>query len=41
MFDPETQKIEHLRCEVEALKAQLARLLAERGEDPEAVRDHG
>lgn len=42
MFDPETQKLELLRCELEQVKAQLAALLAERsGGDPQAVADHG
>ncbi|MFC4292685.1 serine O-acetyltransferase EpsC [Sphingorhabdus arenilitoris] len=34
-FDPATQGMELLRCEVETLQRQVAALLAERGEKPE------
>ncbi len=39
MFDPETQKLELLRCEVEQLRKQVAALIAERDAVPEGERD--
>jgi len=41
MFDPETQKIELLRCELEQLKAQVAQLLADQsgGDGSKALSD--
>jgi serine O-acetyltransferase len=41
MFDPETQKVELLRCELEQLKAQVARLLADQsgGDGSKALSD--
>lgn len=41
MFDPETQKVELLRCELEQLKAQVAQLLADQsgGDGSKALSD--
>ena len=41
MFDPATQKIEMMRCELESMRKRLDALLAERADDavPQAERD--
>lgn len=39
MFDPETQKLELLRCELEQLRNEIAALRAERGGASEELRD--
>lgn len=39
MFDPETQKLELLRCELEQLRNEIAALRAERGGANEELRD--
>jgi len=39
MFDPETQKLELLRCELEQLRNEIAALRAERGGTSEDLRD--
>ncbi len=38
VFDPATQKVEILRCELEAMKKRLDALIAERGDQPERDR---
>ncbi|MBB3346310.1 MULTISPECIES: serine O-acetyltransferase EpsC [unclassified Sphingomonas] len=38
VFDPATQKVEILRCELEAMKKRLDSLIAERGDQPERDR---
>ena len=38
-FDPQTQQLELLRCEVETLRARLASLIDERAADKPATRD--
>jgi serine O-acetyltransferase len=39
VFDPATQKLEILRCEVEQLRKRLAELIHERDQDQERTRD--
>lgn len=39
MFDPETQKLELLRCELDQLRKEVAALRAERGVPDEGLRD--
>ncbi len=36
MFDPQTQKVELLRCELETMRKRLDALLAERSSNPSA-----
>ena len=39
MFDPQTQKVELLRCELETMRKRLDALIAEREPDSEGARD--
>ena len=39
MYDPQTQKLELLRCEIETLRKRLDEAMAERGQAER--RDHG
>jgi serine O-acetyltransferase len=41
MFDPATQKLEIMRCELEAMRKRLDALLAERDDGRDETRDDG